>query len=196
MPTKIAVSWSALLTAYAENGKLSETRAIFDETPGRNIASWNAPMTAYVPSLRIDEVFDSFCTMPSKNSESYTVIVTGFVNVGMLDEAEKFYSEMPVAVRDPGASNALISRNELENAFELFVKMLKRVAVSWTSITVGFSKKRKMKESVYGFEKMPQKDDVAWQQLFLGFRVMENTNKLSTGLLGCSEMVQSQILSE
>ncbi|XP_068654568.1 pentatricopeptide repeat-containing protein At1g53600, mitochondrial [Aristolochia californica] len=173
MPTKTVVSWTALLSAYADNGKLSEARAVFDEMPERNVASWNAMMTAYVRSLRIDDAFDLLCTMPSKNSVSYTVIMTGFINAGMLDEAEKFYSEMPVAVRDPGVSNALISgylkRSRLEDAVCVFRRMFQRDVLSWSSILDGYCKTGRITDARDIFERMPERNVVSWTSLIGGY---------------------------
>ncbi|KAG9439405.1 hypothetical protein H6P81_019570 [Aristolochia fimbriata] len=173
MSIKTVVSWTALLTAYAENGKLSEARAVFDEMPERNVASWNAMMTAYVRSTRIDEAFDLFCAMANKNSVSYTVIMTGFVNVGMFDEAEKFYRLVPLPVRDPGASNALITgylkRRRLEDAVRVFDGMLQRDVLSWSSILDGYCQAGRIGNAEDIFERMPERNVVSWTSLLGGY---------------------------
>ncbi|KAJ0858132.1 putative tetratricopeptide-like helical domain superfamily [Helianthus annuus] len=50
MPIKNVVSWTAMLTAYVENGQINNARKLFDEMPERNVVSWNAMITGYMRS--------------------------------------------------------------------------------------------------------------------------------------------------
>lgn len=167
------VSWTALLTAYGENGEIAKAQKLFDEMPERNPASWNAMITAYIRSKRISEAYELFMQMPRRNLISYSAMITGFARVGMLTEAERLYSEMPLAGRDPVASNALISGylkiGELEDAVRVFEGMSERDVVSWSSIVDGFCKEGKIDDAREAFEKMPERNVVAWTAMIGGY---------------------------
>eukprot|EP00268_Persea_americana_P009070 TRINITY_DN13576_c0_g1_i1.p1 TRINITY_DN13576_c0_g1~~TRINITY_DN13576_c0_g1_i1.p1 ORF type:complete len:735 (+),score=158.15 TRINITY_DN13576_c0_g1_i1:201-2405(+) len=167
------VSWTALLTAYAENGEIGKAQKVFDEMPERSVASWNAMITAYIRSKRVSEALELFLKMPDRNLVSYCAMITGFARLGMLREAERLYSEVPIAGRDPVASNALISGylkyGELEDAVRVFEGMSERDVVSWSSIVDGFCKEGKIDDAREAFEKMPERNVVSWTAMVGGY---------------------------
>ncbi|KAL7218514.1 hypothetical protein ACSBR2_011721 [Camellia fascicularis] len=143
MPTKNIISWTAMLTAYAENGQIKRARQVFDEMPERNVASWNAMITGYIRNVHgIDEAIELFGKMPERNPVSYAAMITGFVKAGMLEKAEELYVETPVIWRDPVCSNALIS---------------------------GYLKIGDLKEAIWVFEGMVEKDVVSWSSMVDGY---------------------------
>ncbi|KAM0045645.1 putative tetratricopeptide-like helical domain superfamily [Helianthus debilis subsp. tardiflorus] len=61
MPIKNVVSWTAMLTTYAENGQINNARKLFDEMPERNVASWNAMITGYMRSKNeVEKAYELF----------------------------------------------------------------------------------------------------------------------------------------
>ncbi|XP_057949475.1 pentatricopeptide repeat-containing protein At1g53600, mitochondrial isoform X1 [Malania oleifera] len=173
MPCKNIISWTAMLTAYAENGAMAEARRMFDEMPKRNTASWNAMITAYLRNnVRINEACQLFAMMPERNSVSYAAMISGFLRAGMIDKAQKLYSEMPGSWRDPVCSNALISgylkMGELEEAVRVFEGMVERDVVSWSSMIDGYCKKARIEEARELFERMPKRNVITWTTMING----------------------------
>ncbi|KAL5977408.1 Pentatricopeptide repeat-containing protein, mitochondrial [Asimina triloba] len=173
MAVKDVVSWTALLTACADNGEIGKARSLFEKMPERNTVSWNAMITAYVRSLQIAEASELFSKMPCRNAVSYTAMITGFVSVKMLSEAENLYYEMPLTGRDPITSNALISgylkADKLEEAVRIFEGMLDRDVVSWSSMVDGYCKEGRIDDARVIFDMMPQRNVVSWTAMINGY---------------------------
>uniref|UniRef100_A0A7N0VFH5 Pentatricopeptide repeat-containing protein n=1 Tax=Kalanchoe fedtschenkoi TaxID=63787 RepID=A0A7N0VFH5_KALFE len=170
------VSWTAMLTAYAENGRLKEAVEIFDEMPERSVASCNAMITAYVRNgagVSVGEAFALFCEMNERNAVTYGAMIMGFVMGGMICEAEKLYLEMPEQLRDPVASNVLMSgylkAGKLEEAVGVFEGMRKRNVVSWSSMVDGYCKVGMIREARDVFDRMPERNVVSWTAMIDGY---------------------------
>lgn len=174
MAIKSVVSYTAMLTAYAQNGQIGKARQVFDEMPERNIASWNAMITAYTRSgSAVGEARELFRVMPERNAVSYAAMITGFVLVGDMDKAEELYEEMPAVWRDPVSSNALISgflkMGKLQEAIRVFEGMVEKDVVSWSSMVDGFCKHERIEEARYLFDKMPERNVVTWTAMINGY---------------------------
>ncbi|KAF6153248.1 hypothetical protein GIB67_036594 [Kingdonia uniflora] len=174
MPVKNIVSWTAFLTAYAQNGEIGKARKVFDEMPQKSVATWNAMITGYVRNgYRVDEGYELFCGMPERNAVSYAVMITGFVRTGRLSVGKRLYSEMPESWRDPVASNALMNgylkMGELEEGVRVFEGMVERDVVSWSSMIDGYCKKGRIAEARELFENAPERNVVSWTAMIDGY---------------------------
>ncbi|XP_021773564.1 pentatricopeptide repeat-containing protein At1g53600, mitochondrial-like [Chenopodium quinoa] len=173
MPVKNIITWTALLTVYAENGQLVNARKVFDEMPQRNIASWNAMITGYVRNgVGVREACELFNRMPERNAVSYAAMITGFARAFMFEEAERLYNNMPRTWRDPVSSNALIcgylKAGELNEAFRVFSGMVEKDVVSWTSMVDGYCRKGYIEDARELFNMMPVKNVVSWTAMIRG----------------------------
>ncbi|KAF5477413.1 hypothetical protein F2P56_004053 [Juglans regia] len=174
MPHKNTISWTAMLTAYSENGQIDEARKVFEKMPERSIASYNAMITAYIRNnFMADEAFELFAEMPERNAISYAAMITCFARAGMFNEAKKLYSEMPVELRDPVCSNALINGflkvGKLEEASRVFEVMVERDLVSWSSMVDGYCKAEKIVDARNLFDIMPDRNIVTWTAIIDGY---------------------------
>ncbi|KAL2895874.1 hypothetical protein RDABS01_000872 [Bienertia sinuspersici] len=174
MQFKNTITWTALLTAYVQNGELDSARKVFDEMPQRNIASWNAMITGYVNNgLRIHEAFELFNAMPERNAVSYAAMITGFARAFVFEEAERLYDDMPRTWRDPVCSNALIcgylKAGKLNEAFRVFDGMVDKDVVSWTSMLDGYCRNGYIHDARKLFNMMPIKNVVSWTAMIRGY---------------------------
>uniref|UniRef100_J3MQ40 Pentatricopeptide repeat-containing protein n=2 Tax=Oryza brachyantha TaxID=4533 RepID=J3MQ40_ORYBR len=210
MPQRDVISWTALLTAYADGGDLASARLVFDDIPRRNAASWNALLYVYLRAAQPRAAHALFYKMPAKNAVSYGAIVSGLAKAGMLREAELVYQEMPWQWRDPVGSNALMSgylrAGELAMALSVFEGMTVRDVISWSAMVDGLCKYGSVSEARRVFDAMQERNVVSWTSmirgyvkrgmcrngllLFLDMRregVQVNTTTLSVALDACAE---------
>lgn len=174
MPTRNVVTYTAMLSAYAQNGQLKKARQVFDDMPERTVASWNAMITAYTKSnFGMNDGFQLFLQMPQRNAVSYATMITGFVSSGKFDEAENLYCTTPVDVRDPVFSNVLIKgfmkTGKLVKATQVFDRMVEKDVVSWSSMVDGYSKHGRVDEARVLFDQMQERNEVTWSAMINGY---------------------------
>ncbi|XWS14294.1 hypothetical protein CRYUN_Cryun36dG0110100 [Craigia yunnanensis] len=79
MPRRDVVSWTTLISGYAQLGLVHGAFEIFELMPERNSVSWNAMIAAYVQSNRFHEAFALFNRMRVEK-----VVLDKFVAASML----------------------------------------------------------------------------------------------------------------
>ncbi|KAK4485380.1 hypothetical protein RD792_008019 [Penstemon davidsonii] len=179
MPGKNIVSYTAMLSSYANNGQITKARKLFDEMPQRTVATWNAMITAYIRNMSggyegIDEAYRLFLRMPVRNSLSHAVMIMGFVNAGKFDEANRLYEGTPLNWRDPFCSNNLINgylrTGKLEEAVGVFEGMVEKNVVSWSSMVDGYCKNGSVSEARKLFDMMEEsRNEFTWCAMIDGY---------------------------
>ncbi|XVF37835.1 hypothetical protein REPUB_Repub20aG0045200 [Reevesia pubescens] len=166
-----------MLTAYAENGKFSNAREVFDKMPERTISSYNAMITAYNKNgCMVDEAYKLFCNMYERNAVSYATMITGFVSKGRFDKALEIYEKTPGKWREPVCSNVLINGylkvGRLDEAVGVFEGMVQRDVVSWSLMVDGYCKSGRLVEAREAFDKMVERNVVTWTTMINGYLKM------------------------
>lgn len=178
MPGKSIVSYTAMLSAYANNGQIANARKLFDEMPRRTVETWNAMITAYVRNMNridgVEEAFRLFLRMPVRNAMSYSAMMMGFVKAGRFNEAERLYEGMPLKWRDPFCSNVLMNGylkiGKLEEAVKVFGGMVDMNIVSWSSMVDGYCKNGRVCEARKLFDRMDEKrNEFTWCSMIDGY---------------------------
>lgn len=178
MREKSIVTYTAMISAYANNGEITSARKVFDEMPQRNVATWNAMITAYVRNMKradaVEEAFRLFLRMPVRNALSYTTMVMGLVNAGRFDYAERLYKQTPFEYRDPFCSNVLMNGylkiGKLDEGVRIFEGILERNVVSWSSMVDGFCKEGRVDEARELFDLMEvSKNEFTWCSMVDGY---------------------------
>ena len=162
-----------MLTAYAQNGQLTNARKMFDEMPQRTTASYNAMISAYIRNgCNVREAYKIFSLLSERNLVSYSAMITGFVKAGMMHRAEQLYREAPVEFRDPACSNALINgyfkMGETEEALRVFEGMAERDVVSWSAVIDGLCRDGRVACARRLFDRMPERNVVSWSAMIDG----------------------------
>nr|GEW34569.1 hypothetical protein [Tanacetum cinerariifolium] len=174
MPIKNVVSWTAMVSAYAQNGDIRNARKVFDEMPERNVASWNAMITGYMrEKTGVDKGFELFGLMPERNAVTYACVITGFVRSGRMCEAREVYDGMCRDWRDPFCSNALMNgylkMGRLEDAVRVYEGMVVKNVVSWSAMVDGYCKLGEVGKARELFDGIPERNVVTWTAMIDGY---------------------------
>eukprot|EP01018_Ginkgo_biloba_P024290 Gb_24630 [translate_table: standard] len=150
------VSWTSLISRYAQNGRIVDARQVFDRMPYRNVVSWTAMIAGYAQNRRIEDACHMFDKMPERNTVSWNAMIAGFVQNGRIEQARHMFDKMPK--RNVASWNAMltgyIQDGRLEEAGELFDKMTERNMLSWTALIAGYAQNGHSKEALIFFNQM------------------------------------------
>ncbi|XP_045801158.1 pentatricopeptide repeat-containing protein At1g53600, mitochondrial-like [Trifolium pratense] len=176
MSQKNIVTWTAMLTVYAQNGQITNARNLFDEMPQRTTASYNAMISAYIRNgCNVTKAYEVFNSFHDRNAVSYAAMIMGFVKARKFHLAEKLYLEAPIEFRDPVCSNALINgylkMGETSEALRVFenVGESDRDVVSWSAVVGGLCRDGKVDYARILFDRMPERNVVSWSAMIDGY---------------------------
>ncbi|PKU81088.1 Pentatricopeptide repeat-containing protein [Dendrobium catenatum] len=134
MSFRDVISWTAMLMAYADNGKISKAREVFEQMPKRNAASWNTMISACARDPKfLKESYELFSALPYMNSVTYAAMITGFSRGGMLLQAEEIYWRMPPEILTSICNDYvsfLCKRECFPVALEVYILMRLKVVVN------------------------------------------------------------------
>ncbi|KAJ0975294.1 hypothetical protein J5N97_017259 [Dioscorea zingiberensis] len=118
---------TTLVSMYAECGRASFARQVFDELPQPNLVAWNAAVTACLRSENMKDAEALFARMPWKNLTSWNIMLAGYTRAGELWSARRLFLEMPS--KDPVSWSTMIvgfaSNGHFDGAFGFFKDMLR-----------------------------------------------------------------------
>ncbi|KAG0470270.1 hypothetical protein HPP92_016970 [Vanilla planifolia] len=154
-----------LSRAYADNGSVEDARKVFDEMPERDIVSWNSIIACYCKAGLHIEALKVFEEMRAKGLglDEFTVVVllSSCAHLGALELGvwvHRFSQENGFLGRNVLVGNALVDMyakcGSLEQARQVFDRMIKRDAFSWNSMLFGLGIHGHGKEAILLFRQM------------------------------------------
>ncbi|KAI0522438.1 hypothetical protein KFK09_004817 [Dendrobium nobile] len=149
MEAKDVISWTAMVAGLANLGQVDQARELFNRMPERDIISWTVMIDGYMKANRFKEVLEIFREMQavSVRPDEFTMVsvLTACANLGALVVGEwiRVYMERYKVNMDIFVNNAMIDLyckcGCVENAFNIFEKMLKRDKFTWTTMITGLA---------------------------------------------------------
>ncbi|XP_024531930.1 pentatricopeptide repeat-containing protein At4g02750-like [Selaginella moellendorffii] len=134
--------------AYAQNGHLALSEALFHKMPRPDIVTWNTMLKVFSSFGDCKNVFD---TMPGWNVVSWNIMLAAYAQNGHILEAERLFKAM-----------ADWSNGYFQDAKNLFVEMPERSVVSWTAMLRAYAWAGHVEEVRIFFDRMPERDSAAW----------------------------------
>ncbi|KAI9110951.1 hypothetical protein K1719_018071 [Acacia pycnantha] len=115
-----------------------------------------------------------FDRMYCHDSISYNLMIDGYVKYGMVERARELFDNMPLKEKNLITWNSMLggyvrSKDGLNFARNLFLKMPERDLVSWNTMIDGFVKLGNMEDAHILFNKMPKRDLVSWTTIIDGY---------------------------
>lgn len=87
------ISWTAMLTGYANAGDVGVARWYFDRMPERNMVSWNSMLAGYAKAGKTSDAELLFDEMPHRNVASWSTLISGYAQCGLCEEALTIFKE-------------------------------------------------------------------------------------------------------
>ncbi|KAG9450701.1 hypothetical protein H6P81_010666 [Aristolochia fimbriata] len=142
MPEPNVVSYTCMLCGFARSGRVGQAKRIFDIMPERNVVSWNSMIFALIKNNQLEEARALFDRMPERSLVSWNIMISGYAEHLKMREARCLFDGV-VGVPNVVTWTSLVAGycriGEVEEAYDLFVKMPERNVVSWTAMIGGFS---------------------------------------------------------
>ncbi|EFJ13926.1 hypothetical protein SELMODRAFT_121537 [Selaginella moellendorffii] len=140
MPERSVITWTAIVSVYAQKGYMDEARSLFEEMPERNAVSWNAMIKAYDSNGFHTEALDAFQTMILEGAPpdeiTLMTVLSACSHVGSMSRARQ--------------------------VFVTFLLMPWRTVISWTGMVSAYAHHGILSEARQAFEAMPWKNLVSW----------------------------------
>eukprot|EP01018_Ginkgo_biloba_P008721 Gb_40380 [translate_table: standard] len=179
MPERNVVSWTAIVTGCAHNGHFEDALKLFQKMPERSVVSWNAVIAAYVRRGYGEEALALFyemqrsCTQP--NQYTFTSVLLACADLAALEHGKELHQHIKRSGFQSNIyiGNALVNMyckcGSLDDAYDVFDKMLERDVVSWNTMIAGYAQNGLVDEALKLFQEMPEPNVVTWTTMVAGY---------------------------
>ncbi|RWR76919.1 pentatricopeptide repeat-containing-like protein [Cinnamomum micranthum f. kanehirae] len=110
------VATTTLIDMYAKCNRINEARELFNEMEAKDVISFNVMISGYLQSGLVDEAFEIF---------------GGLVEAGIRPNPVTMLSMLSIL-------NMYVKCSKIDNAKEVFNRIINKDLVSWTSIMMGY----------------------------------------------------------
>ncbi|PHT45237.1 hypothetical protein CQW23_14395 [Capsicum baccatum] len=94
VPEQTVKTLTAMMTIYAQSGRIVEARQVFNDIRNLNALSWNALLAGYIHNGMIEEAKKLFKQMPTRNVASWAAIISGLMHDGQSVESLELMAQM------------------------------------------------------------------------------------------------------
>ncbi|XP_057820359.2 pentatricopeptide repeat-containing protein At4g02750-like isoform X2 [Cryptomeria japonica] len=173
------VSWTTIITGYAQNGDLDNALRLFNEMPQRTVVSWNVMIAAYIQNGIINEGYKLFKKIPQPNVVSWNAIITGYAQNELGEKALEIFKQMQLAGVKPNSVTiasilpACMKMRALELGMEIHRATLESGLVSdavvVNTLIAMYTKCGSIQKAREMFDKMPTQNVVSWNAMIAGY---------------------------
>ncbi|KAG0598862.1 hypothetical protein M758_12G106600 [Ceratodon purpureus] len=167
---------NALVTAFAKCGSIRDAAQVFDKLEKRDSNSCNAMIGAYAGNGDVDKSYEVFVQMQREGLEPNRITFLSILNAcaspAVLARGRLLYAQAKRArfLSDVSVGNAFINMfakcGSVEDARRIFDQMIKRDAISWTSMIKGYTEAAQSEQAYAIFQEMrrvgPNPDKVTY----------------------------------
>ncbi|XP_077237072.1 tetratricopeptide repeat (TPR)-like superfamily protein [Tasmannia lanceolata] len=170
---------NSLIHFYASCLSLDLAYKVFVKIPHRDVVSWNSVITAFAQGDRPEAALDLFREMEAENMKPNDVTMvsvlsacakTGDLEFGRWVHCYIVRNEIRTELI---LSNAILDMytkcGSLEDAHNMFDKMLARDSVSWTTMLVCYAKSGDFTAARHFFDAIPSRDIASWNALISAY---------------------------
>lgn len=164
MPRRNIISWTAMITAFSQNGDVEKARDCFNKMLERNLITWNSMITTYNQHGLWEEGLKLYNSMLREGVKpdwvTFSTSIGACANLSILKlgiqivaHAEKvgFGSEVSVA----NSVLTMYSRcGQIKEAEQIFHSIGNKNLISWNAMMAGYAQNGKGKKVIEIFEDM------------------------------------------
>ncbi|XP_059290112.1 pentatricopeptide repeat-containing protein At1g09410, mitochondrial-like [Lycium ferocissimum] len=160
-----------MIMNLGRQGKIQESRQLFDKMPQRDVVSYASMITVYLKHKNLPKAEKLFYSMPERNVVSNSAMVHAYAKAGRVNEARRIFDLMPD--RNVYAWTSLISgyfeNRNVDEARELLRQMPEKNVVTWTIAMVGYAQNGLINEARRIFDQVPEKNVVVWTAMIRAY---------------------------
>lgn len=170
---------NSLVHFYGSCDDLESAYRVFLNIPSKDVVSWNSMIKAFVEGDCPDEAFQLFREMEMENLKPNDITMVGVLCACGKKVDIEFgrwlcsYIQRNRIATNLTLNNAMLDMyvkcGSVEDAKELFDKMLEKDVVSWTTMLDGYARMGKYDEALRVFDAMPNQDIAAWNVLISSY---------------------------
>ncbi|KAF3627031.1 hypothetical protein FXO38_28899 [Capsicum annuum] len=94
VPEQTVKTLIAMMTIYAQSGRIVEARQVFNDIRNLNALSWNTLLAGYIHNGMIEEAKKLFKQMPTRNVASWAAIISGLMHNGQSVESLELMAQI------------------------------------------------------------------------------------------------------
>ncbi|PHT78686.1 hypothetical protein T459_16738 [Capsicum annuum] len=94
VPEQTVETLIAMMTIYAQSGRIVEARQVFNDIRNLNALSWNTLLAGYIHNGMIEEAKKLFKQMPTRNVASWAAIISGLMHNGQSVESLELMAQI------------------------------------------------------------------------------------------------------
>ncbi|KAL4559176.1 hypothetical protein LXL04_031310 [Taraxacum kok-saghyz] len=164
MTDRDVISWNSLIYGHIKLGQMKRARELFEVMPEKSISSWTAMISGYTRNGSNEDALHIFRMMQLTGVKpdwiSLLSVLPACTQLGALELGKwiHFYAEKNGFLENNSLSNALIEMyaksGNINQARQVFDKMLQRDVISWSTMIVGLANHGKAPEAIKLFQDM------------------------------------------
>eukprot|EP01018_Ginkgo_biloba_P009819 Gb_14458 [translate_table: standard] len=179
MPRQDVVSWSAMISGYAQNGYYDEALKLFRQMQmlgvKPNSVTYSSLLSACANLTALQQGKETHDDIIRSGFQSDAFVANALVDMyakcGSTECARHVFDKM--ATRDVISWNAMIAgyaqNGHVDEALKLFQEMPKRNVVSSNVMIAGYVQNGLVDKALKLFEEMPERNIVSWNSMISGY---------------------------
>lgn len=141
---------NALLDMYCKCGSINDALNVFKNMPDQNVVSWTAMIAGYAKHNNVEEALNLYWQMEGMsmkpNKVTFVSILGACTTFTALEGGKRIHAciirsgyEFTFSVSS-AIVNMYVKCGNIEDAYQVFTKMLKQNVISWTTMITGCAK--------------------------------------------------------
>ncbi|XP_057956163.1 pentatricopeptide repeat-containing protein At1g08070, chloroplastic-like [Malania oleifera] len=179
MPLKDLVAWNTIIGGYVKVGNIELAKMLFDQAPSKDLLMYNTLLSGYAKHGEVDVLLRFFRDMPLRDLVSWNSVIGGLVHNRRINEAVAYFQQMQMENVNPNEVTLVTILSACSQVGGLDIgrwlhSYIDRNKLEW-NIVVGtalvdmYSKCGDLESAEYIFNKMLDRDVVAWNAMIMGF---------------------------
>ncbi|EFJ35697.1 hypothetical protein SELMODRAFT_79356 [Selaginella moellendorffii] len=171
MPLQDSVSWTIMVSAYAQGGHIEQAKNLFESLPWKSLACENAMLQAYSLNGDLENAKLVFDRMTKRDVVSWTTMIGAYAQNGYAFDAKSLFDrfERKNIISWTAMVHAYSQNKSFDLAREMFERMPQHDVFSWNILLSAYAHNGHLESAKIAFERMPSRDVVAWNSIIAFF---------------------------